>query len=234
MKLEKLASTCVFYILIVCIFLSLTYLCSEATDTVAEMIPVEREHTVVIDAGHGGEDGGAISCTGKPESGYNLEIALKLRDLMELLGYETRMIRETDVSVYTEGDTLARKKVSDLQQRVKIINETEDAVLVSIHQNTFSDSRYSGPQVFYGPAGESQALADQMQQALVSSLTPGSSRKCKPAENVYLMQNIRCTGILVECGFLSNPWEEALLRDEAYRKKLCCVIASQLALYLDQ
>ena len=234
MRFGKQASTCIFYLLIGCIFLSVTYLCSAATDTIAEMIPVKREHTVVIDAGHGGEDGGAISCTGKPESGYNLKIALKLRDLLNLMGYQTRMIRETDVSVYTEGETIARRKVSDLKQRVKIIHETDDPVLVSIHQNTFSDSRYSGPQVFYAPAGDSSALAEKLQQALVATLDQDSSRTGKPAENVYLMQHIDCTGILVECGFLSNPREEALLKDDAYQKKLCCIIGSELALFLDQ
>lgn len=234
MKIGKLASTAVFYILIVCIFLSATYLCSEATYTLMEMIPLEREHTIVIDPGHGGEDGGATSCTGQPESAYNLEISLKLRDLMHLLGYETVMIRETDISVYTEGDTIARKKVSDLKQRVKIINETENAVLVSIHQNSFSDSRYSGAQVFYAPAGESEALAEQLQQSFVQTLNPESRRQAKKADGVYLMRNINCTGILVECGFLSNPEEETLLKSAEYQKKLCCVIASALGNFLDR
>lgn len=233
MKIGKLASTAVFYILIVCIFLSATYLCSEATSTIADLIPVEREHTIVIDAGHGGEDGGAASCTGRSESAYNLEIALKLNDLMHLLGYDTVMIRDTDISVYTEGETIARKKVSDLKERVRIVRETENAILISIHQNTFSDSRYSGAQVFYAPAGESEALAKQIQLSFSQTLNPGSTRQCKPAEGVYLMRNIDCTGVLVECGFLSNPTEEARLRSDEYQKKLCCVIAANVGVFLD-
>ena len=234
MKIRELASVILFYILIVSIFISATYLCSATTSVVAEMIPLEREQTIVIDAGHGGEDGGAISCTGLPESVYNLAIAQKLNDLLRLLGYDTVMIRDTDRAVYTEGDTLARKKVSDLKQRVKLVSETENAVLISIHQNTFSDSRYSGAQVFYGTLGSSQELATRLQNAFCQILNPGSSRKSKPAERVYLMQHIDCTGVLVECGFLSNPAEEASLRQNGYQNKLCGIIASCVANFLDR
>lgn len=234
MRIRNMASTVLFYILIFSIFISATYLCSETTSVIAEMIPMERQNTIVIDAGHGGEDGGATSCSGKLESVFNLEISLKLNDLMHLLGYDTVMVRTTDCSVYTEGNSIAQKKVSDLKQRVKLVNETENAVLVSIHQNTFSDSRYSGAQVFYGAAGDSRGLAEALQQSLIQMLNPGSSRQCKPADGIYLMQKIECTGILIECGFLSNPAEEAKLRDGDYQKKLCCVIAASIGNFLDQ
>ena len=234
MKFRELGSTVLFYILIFSIFVSATYLFSETTSVVAELIPMEREHTIVIDAGHGGEDGGATSCTGVLESAFNLEIALRLNDLMGLLGYDTVMVRTTDQSVYTEGKTIAQKKVSDLKQRVKLVNETENALLLSIHQNTFSDSRYSGAQVFYGPEGASKELASRLQEAVCKFLNPGSSRKSKPAEGVYLMRSIDCTGVLVECGFLSNGEEEAKLRDEAYQKKLCCVMGVTVGNFLDQ
>ena len=179
-------------------------------------------------------DGGATSCTGVLESQINLEIALRLNDLLHLLGCDTVMIRTTDTSVYIEGTTIAAKKVSDLKERVRIVNGTENAVLVSIHQNTFSDSRYSGAQVFYGGANNSRDLARALQSAFSQSVNPGSSRKCKKADSVYLMQNISCTGILVECGFLSNPREEALLRSPEYQQKLCCVIGSALTVFLEK
>lgn len=233
MKGKKLGSLIFIYLLVIGVFLSITYWGSVATGVVAQMIPMERENTIVIDAGHGGEDGGATSCTGIQESKFNLEIALRLNDLFQLLGYDTVMIRTTDRSVYTSGDTIAAKKVSDLRQRVKTVNETENAVLVSIHQNTFPEGKYSGAQVFYGPEGEGQALAEALQAAFCATVNPGSNRKCKRADGIYLMQHIECTGVLVECGFLSNAEEEAKLRDEAYQKKLCAVIAATVGNFLD-
>lgn len=207
---------------------------SRAVTVFSESLPIERGRCIVIDAGHGGEDGGAISCTGRLESGYNLEIALRLRDLFHLLGYDTKMIRTTDISVYTEGDTLARKKISDLKQRVRIVNETENALLLSIHQNQFPDSRYSGAQVFYSGTEGSEALAKQLQAAFIAAVNLGSNRNAKKSDGVYLMEHIDCTGVLIECGFLSNPQEEARLAGAEYQKKLCCIIVSSVSNYLDQ
>lgn len=234
MKVRKLGSLIFTYLLVAGVFLSATFWGSEAISVIAQKIPMERQHTIIIDAGHGGEDGGATSCTGILESSFNLEIALKLNDLLHLLGYKTIMVRTTDTSVYTEGKTIAQKKVSDLKERVRIVNDTENALLVSIHQNTFSDSQYSGAQVFYGPKGDGQLLAKALQDSFCQTLNPGSSRQCKTADGIYLMQHINCTGVLVECGFLSNPEEEAKLRSAEYQKKLCCVIASGVSNFLDQ
>ena len=232
MKLRNYASLLLFYILIVSIFVAATYLGSQVTSVIAQKIPVERGHTVIIDAGHGGEDGGATSCTGKLESAFNLEIALRLNDLMHLLGINTQMVRTTDISVYTQGETIAAKKASDLKNRVKLVNETENALLVSIHQNTFPESQYSGAQVFYGTQGNAQSLAEALQATFCRTLNPGSSRECKKADGIYLMQHIECTGVLVECGFLSNPAEEAKLRTGDYQRKVCCVIAASVGQFL--
>lgn len=224
------------YYLFCVVTMSVMLLCaywgSRAVTVISETLPFERRHCIVIDPGHGGEDGGATSCTGRMESEYNLSIARRLDDLLHLLGYQTRMTRASDVSIYTTGDTIAKKKISDLKERVRIVNETSDALLVSIHQNQFPDSRYSGAQVFYAKTDGSKELGQQLQTQLVSALNPGSMRKSKPISGVYLMEHIRCTGILIECGFLSNPQEEARLRDGEYQKKLCCVIASAVSLQL--
>lgn len=214
------------YLLVVSLFIGAATLMTRTVTAIAEALPVPRTATIVIDPGHGGEDGGATSCTGVLESQLNLEISLRLNDLLRFLGYNTKMIRATDTAVYTEGTTIAQKKVSDLKNRVKLVNETENALLLSIHQNLFTDGRYSGAQVFYGPTQGSQRLAESTQSMLVSALNPGSRRMCKPADSVYLMQHINCTGILVECGFLSNSDEEAKLRTPEYQKRICCVIAS--------
>lgn len=232
MRVKNFAVQCGIYFLVVGIFAATAVCGSRAISVLSQMVPLPRSNRIVIDAGHGGMDGGATSCTGKLESAYNLEIALKLNDLLHLLGHDTVMTRTSDRSIETEGQTIAAKKVSDLKERVRIVNGTENALLISIHQNTFSDSRYSGAQVFYGPEGEGQRLAEDLQTAFCTTLNPGSNRKCKKADSVYLMQHIDCTGVLVECGFLSNAQEEAKLSSPNYQRKLCCVIASTLSRFL--
>ncbi len=201
---------------------------SRSVTVLAENTPIPRSHVIIIDAGHGGEDGGATSCAGVLESGINLEIALRLEDLLQLLGFETVMVRTTDISVYTEGTTLGAKKISDLKNRVKLVNETENGILLSIHQNTYPDSRYSGAQVFYNSEA-AHAMAQRLQAAFADTLNQGSVRKSKKAQGIYLMEHIERPGLLVECGFLSNPGEEAALRTPEYQKKLCCVIAGTLS-----
>ena len=225
-----------FFVLMYCIaFIAVISLCqlgSKAVTVMTQSSPIKNRTVFVIDAGHGGVDGGATSCTGVLESQTNLEIALILNDLMQLLGYETKMIRTTDISVYTEGQTIAAKKVSDLKNRVKMINETENGILISIHQNTFSDRQYHGAQVFHTKEPQSQALAKQLQQDLVATINRGSNRHEKPANGVYLMEHIQKPGILIECGFISNPEEAVKLNDPVYQKNLCCVIASSLSRHI--
>lgn len=207
---------------------------SRAVTVISQELPFRRSRCIVIDAGHGGEDGGAISCTGRLESGINLEISLRLRDLLHLLGRETKMIRTTDISVYTEGTTIARKKISDLKNRVQMVKETENALLVSIHQNQFQDSRYSGAQVFWAGTPGSENLAKDLQSAFAATVNPGSTREAKLSSGVYLMDRVPCTAVLVECGFLSNPTEEAKLSTPEYQKKLACVLAATLCDFLEE
>jgi len=205
---------------------------NKAITAMVENTPLEGRHCIIIDAGHGGVDGGATSCTGVLESQINLEIALRLEDLIHLLGYPTLMIRTEDISVYTQGDTIAAKKISDLKERVRIVNETNNAILISIHQNYFTDSRYNGAQVFYPKTDGSEVLAKDLQRSLVNALNFGSHRQAKPVSGVYLMEHIQNTAILIECGFLSNPEEEAKLRSAEYQKKLCCVIGASVGKFL--
>lgn len=230
--MKKRKTWVLFYFLTIAGVLMAAQWGSRAVTVIAENMPIEREHCIVIDPGHGGEDGGATSCTGLVESTYNLDISLRLNDLLHLLGHDTKMTRTADISIYTKGETIAQKKASDLKERVRIVNETENALLISIHQNNFSDSRYSGAQVFYAGTEGSEALAKQLQSAFVATLNPGSNRKCKKSDGIYLMEHIDCTGVLIECGFLSNAAEEARLRNAEYQKKLCCVIAATVSEYL--
>lgn len=206
---------------------------NKAINTAVENVAFSDRKTVIIDAGHGGIDSGATSCTGVPESKLNLEIALRLDDLFHLLGIPTKMIRTTDRSIHTQGETIAAQKISDLKNRVRIINETENAMLISIHQNYFSASQYAGAQVFFGPSEGSDLLAKQLQDVLVSTINTGSKRKAKKAEGIYLMEHISCPGVLLECGFISNPDEEYMLRTKQYQTDLCCVITAVCTNYLN-
>ena len=220
------------YALVISGFIAVAAIGNSVATTFSEAASKENRCTIVIDPGHGGEDGGATSCAGILESKLNLDISLRLNDMLHLLGYETFMIRTTDRSVYTQGETIAQKKVSDLRERVRMICTVNNAVVVSIHQNIYPDGKYWGAQVFFSKSSGSKELAVMMQNQLKASLMPDNNRKCKPAKGVYLMDHIPCTGILLECGFLSNPEEEAKLRSEKYQKELCAVIASVLGEYL--
>lgn len=219
------------YLLIFVVFLILPLMGNHAVSVFSESKVLPRY--VIIDAGHGGIDGGAVSCTGVFESQINLQIALKLEALMHLLGIRTVMIRDTDRSIYTEGTTIAAKKVSDIKERVRIVNTTPNALLISIHQNYFQDGRYSGAQVFYNSQSDSKLLAENLQTAFREKISSANKRQVKKASGVYLMEHINCTGVLVECGFLSNFQEEALLRDSSYQNALCCVIAATVSQFIN-
>lgn len=208
---------------------------SRAVTAVEAVFSPEPERTVVvIDAGHGGEDGGAVSCTGVTESSLNLSISLRVNEVFGLLGVETVMVRTEDVSVYSpQAQTVSEKKVSDLKNRVLMAEQTPGALLLSIHQNTFPKAQYSGAQVFYAKNEQSKALAALLQKTLAAQLDPRNRRECKPANGVYLLEHIRCTGVLVECGFLSNPDEERLLRSDDYQKKLACAIVQGVLTHIE-
>jgi N-acetylmuramoyl-L-alanine amidase len=220
------------YILVLSITLCSALIGNRAVAVVSDNVNIERRTCVIVDAGHGGVDGGATSCTGVLESNINLEIAIKLNDLLHLLGIDTKMIRTTDCSVYTKGETIAAKKVSDLKERVRIVNAVPNSLLISIHQNYFPQAQFSGAQVFYNQGKGSEALAGNMQSLFKQTLNHTSRRQPKKATGIYLMDKIEKPGVLIECGFLSNPQEEAALRNNAYQNKLCSVIATTVACHL--
>lgn len=186
------------------------------------------QHQLILDAGHGGEDGGAVSLTGVSESNINLAIVLRLDQLLGFYGISPILLRDRDISIYDPGcETLRQKKVSDLHNRVAAIEGTENAVVISIHQNTFSNSAYHGAQVFFRTGEESEALAKLVQNTLREGADPGNKRTpAKIPDSVYLMKHITCPAVLVECGFLSNPTEEEKLRQEGYQTQLALCVAS--------
>lgn len=185
------------------------------------------EQTLILDPGHGGEDGGAVSVSGAPESGINLAIALDLDQIMGFFGVRTVLTRREDVSIHdSSAKSLREKKISDLHNRAALINAVEHATLISIHQNAVSDGRCRGAHVFYGDEILAGPLARQIQREIRNALDPSNDREPQPAPaSVYLMNHVSCRAVLVECGFLSNPREERLLRDPGYQKKLAMVLA---------
>ena len=201
---------------------------NELMQPAMEPVALGRGRALILDAGHGGEDGGAVSITGVPESQINLAIVLKLRDVLGLYGVDPVVLREEDISLHdSEAGTLREKKRSDLKNRVALVEEVEGGTLLSIHQNTYPGSRYHGTHVFYAPTEGSQKLAEHFQNSIKIALQPDNERAVKRIpDTVYIMNHVTCPAVLIECGFLTNPGEEALLRDEDYQRKLSAVIAA--------
>ena len=192
--------------------------------------------TVIIDAGHGGEDGGA-EVDGILEKDINLSIADKLADTLRLCGVRVTEIRDEDISVYDDSaQTLREKKVSDLKHRVEIVNGSENNILVSIHQNKFDNSAYSGAQVFYSSNNDkSRVLAESIRNSVVSLLQNDNTRELKPANSdIYLLDNATVPAVIVECGFLSNDEERAKLLDSGYQSEMAYSIAMGVLEYIDQ
>ena len=192
--------------------------------------------TVIIDAGHGGEDGGA-EVDGVLEKDINLSIADKLADTLRLCGVRVTEIRDEDISVYDDSaQTLREKKVSDLKHRVEIVNGSENNILVSIHQNKFDNSAYSGAQVFYSSNNDkSRVLAESIRNSVVSLLQNDNTRELKPANSdIYLLDNATVPAVIVECGFLSNDEERAKLLDSGYQSEMAYSIAMGVLEYIDQ
>lgn len=177
---------------------------------------------MVIDAGHGGVDGGAVSIDGTRESDINLAIALRLEQLAAFCGVETVMTRVTDSSSL---QMLSYSEHRDLANRAEIANNAGDAVLISIHQNFFSTTQPKGAQVLYSSNELSRRLAEQLQHNLVSCLDPENRRLAVPApDRLYLTSNVNCPAILVECGFMSNFSDIEKLKDKDYQSALALVL----------
>ena len=184
--------------------------------------------TVIIDAGHGGPDGGTNAEDGTLEKDLNLQIANKLNDFLVSMGVETVMIRTDDISIHDDtAKSIREKKVSDLKNRLSILNNTDNAVFVSIHQNHFSLEKYSGTQVFYSKNNhDSYNLADFIRQSVITGLQPENSREIKPSgSEIYLLHHAENPAVMVECGFLSNSEETEKLKDEDYQRKLALFIS---------
>lgn len=199
---------------------------SEQAETVAANSR-NNSATVIIDAGHGGEDGGTQSCDGTLEKDINLQISIRLEKMLKIMGYKTIMLRDEDKLIYSEGsNTIREKKVSDQRNRLEIVRSQPDCIYVSIHQNYFTEEKYYGAQVFYSPNNHmSENLAKTIQKSVVSLIQHDNDREIKKSgSEIFMLNNIESPAVMVECGFMSNEKEAGLLKTETYQKKIVLAI----------
>jgi N-acetylmuramoyl-L-alanine amidase len=192
--------------------------------------------TIVIDAGHGGEDGGCEG-NGLVEKDLNLDISMRLASLLREAGVNVVMTRETDILLYDKNsDYEGKKKVQDVRRRLEIATEQENAVLVSIHMNYFAETKYSGLQVWYSKNdSKSRILANLIQTEVKTTLQPNNKRSIKEATSgIFLLNNATFPAVLVECGFLSNTDEARALGDAEYRQAIAKSIFEAIMKYISQ
>lgn len=214
-----------FILTIIVIIFSLLF--SKIQQASSENLILRDLPIVIIDAGHGGEDGGAVAEDGTVEKDLNLLISLKLNDMLSIMGYNTRLIRTTDTSIHSSGNTIRERKVSDIKNRFAVMNQYENCLYISIHQNKFTDKGVHGAQTFYSPNNsESKVLADFIQKSISSQLQTGNNRVIKKSgTNIYILHNATRPTVMVECGFVSNREDLLNLKNTQYQEKMAISIA---------
>lgn len=198
-------------------------------------VNMDEQKVILIDPGHGGFDGGAQSKGGTIEKGINLEISQKLKINLESKGYKVVVTREGDDGLYSKGTTIREKKREDLKKRCEMKKETNCDIFISIHQNMFAQSKCYGAQVWYGSNDKSTLLAKNIQDSLKENVDNNNNRLAKAAGESYLILRDKYPGasVLVECGFLSNPEEEAKLKTDEYQNKLAEGLSLGIDRYFD-
>lgn len=225
-------------VVLVCVFALVWFFSKDISVSVPASSNVQtnmNKKVIVLDAGHGGIDGGCVSVNGVAEKGINLSIVQTLRDSLDILGFDVVCTREDDRSIHDSGvEGIAKQKLSDMKNRLDIINRYDDALVVSVHQNQFVDPRYSGAQMFYAKENDdSRRLAECMKKQFVALLQPSNERETKPVgKEMYLIHNAKSPALMVECGFLSNPDEAKLLESADYQKKVAFTILTGTQEYL--
>lgn len=206
-------------------------------DYTAVTVPVSGDigerKTIVIDAGHGGMDSGAVGVNGELEKNINLNIVLTLRDMLVLSGFDVVLTRDTDTSIHDSGVTGVRnQKVSDMENRLEIVKSHPDCLFLSVHQNLYTEPQYFGAQIFYNENNPDNKLLAQIMQDNFKVLRPENDRSIKlSGDELYLFKNTAVPAVLIECGFLSNPEECALLATEEYQNKVAFMIYNGIIRY---
>lgn len=200
----------------------------------SDALPYEK--IIIIDAGHGGEDSGAVGVTGALEKDLNLEIALEIGRAFEEKGYVVVYTRTDDRLLYNEDENIyGIRKISDLKNRCKVAERYPDSILVSIHMNSFGSSKYSGLQVYYSEKNEeSRTLADYIQNRVVSDIQKDNKRAIKSGGDMYILENVTNPAVLIECGFLTNEEECKKLSEKEYQKELSFSIVCGIIEYIDK
>lgn len=232
--MKKQVFSCRFlaFLLFLSILFAILFGVAEATRPKKELDVLNNENssppkTVILDAGHGGEDGGASSKDGLLEKDLNLALALAMRDILTANGVKVVLTRETDTLLYDRNiDFQGRKKMLDMAARLKIAQDSSDAVFISLHMNTYPHPSCEGVQVWYSDNNDaSLELAKTIHSTTQELLQPENDRPVKRSgSSIYLLHHLECPAVLVECGFLSSPAEAALLGDEGYRQQLALTL----------
>lgn len=188
--------------------------------------------TVVLDAGHGGMDPGKVGVAGTLEKELNLEFVYRVKRLLEQNNVRVVLTRESDAGLYTEADL--NKKSADMRKRIEIIEKEAPALVVSIHQNSYTSPSCKGAQVFYYEGSKNgKVLAELLQSVIKETLADGNAREAKANGSYYMLKKSAYTSVIVECGFLSNPEEEVLLLTEEYQEKMAWAIHLGILQYLN-
>ncbi len=230
-KRENLLWYFVITILLILSAIGLKQLFRSISDAAADAVYEQNKiKSVIIDAGHGGKDGGAVSLTGTPEKTLNLEVSKTVSYILHSLGYRVIMTRDTDVELVCP-EIGGSRKMQDLMGRLNISRSNPEAIFISIHMNKFTQEKYKGLQVYYSKNNsESKMIADRIQSSVKSTLQNDNERVTKPATStIFLLDKINSPAVLIECGFISNSDEAALLESFTYRQKLSAVIANGIA-----
>lgn len=224
----------VFCLVIISLFSVHFWFSPEVKYSVSSAVKLRSMPTVIVDAGHGGEDGGAVALDNSNEKDYNLDIALKLQRILELNGFNVIMTRTGDVMTCDKGlKSIRSRKISDIYNRFALMEKHPDAIFVSIHQNKFNDENQKGTQVFYsGNNDKSNALAQSIQQNIKDKLQPENNRMIKKSgTEIYLLYHAKIPAVLVECGFVSNYEDLKKLKTDEYKTQLAMLIAEGIINY---
>lgn len=232
MKLLKKFTPQLCLLVVICIIATFGYVKTEIIDVNSTVNSIP---TIIIDAGHGGFDGGASAADGTVEKDINLQIALKTAHMLKLNGFKVIMTRNTDTGTEDdESQTIPKRKKSDLSNRLQIMKDNPDAIFVSIHLNKFTTSAANGAQVFYTKNyKEAYDLANSVQQSITTLIQPENTRVVKQGtDSTYLLKNATVPAIIVECGFLSNKAELEKLKSDDYQSQMSFAIISGIMDYL--
>lgn len=202
----------------------------------ATLADENERNLVILDAGHGGEDPGAIGVSGVYEKDLNLEIVKEIGTVLKEKGFAVLYTRTEDKLLYAESENVkGLRKISDLKNRCKIAAEYPKSIFISVHMNSYGDSKYSGMQVYYSTkTDESKVLASSIQSNVKNSVQQTNNRTVKTGNDIYVLENISNTAVLIECGFITNQEECKKLSEKEYQKQLSLAIVCGIIEYKEK